>query len=325
MAAWRAIVADAAGSRIMVTVEGEDAHPDGPELAACLPRDADVPVGARLYAVLRLPASDRMQLRAWLGRRERSRCRLSNWFATLTPIPGAGWLICCDPADGFAGVRDTETDRGEVSRLGLIASMSYELRIPLNTLVGFAELLAQRGPDLAPARTASYVSFIKGAAEDLLDTITILLEVSEIDDRVFVDRSLGAEVDLVMASVLVVLKSRAERRYINVVAVPGLPGMSIDVDFDSLRQLLMLLMVDVLARAPGGATVEMRSRLEPGGRGAIVVGVRRQPEDARIPISAIGSNFGTLRHMAAIHGIMLDERQLPGGGADLLLLLPPTD
>lgn len=61
-----------------------------------------------------------------------------------------------------------------------VGNVSYELRTPLTTILGYAEMLEAEGEAL-PARSRSYLASVRAAADQLADSIDDVLDMAEID------------------------------------------------------------------------------------------------------------------------------------------------
>jgi PAS domain-containing protein len=102
------------------------------------------------------------------------------------PLPDGATLI------GFSDVTDTRqlekafADRSaaldEAQRLkrDVVGNVSYELRTPLTTIIGYSELLESLGEAL-PDRSRSYVAAVRSAATQLAESIDDVLDMAQID------------------------------------------------------------------------------------------------------------------------------------------------
>ena len=71
-----------------------------------------------------------------------------------------------------------ESDR---LKSAFLANMSHEIRIPMNGILGFANLLLM--PDLSSENTTKYIGIIKKSGERLLNTINDIIDISKIDSH----------------------------------------------------------------------------------------------------------------------------------------------
>jgi signal transduction histidine kinase len=102
------------------------------------------------------------------------------------PLPDGATLVA------FADVTDTRqlekavADRSaalaEAERLkrDFVGNVSYELRTPLTTIIGYSELL-ERGGDALPERMRGHVSAVRSAASQLARSIDDVLDMAQID------------------------------------------------------------------------------------------------------------------------------------------------
>ncbi|MGI8903103.1 MAG: ATP-binding protein [Solirubrobacteraceae bacterium] len=86
-------------------------------------------------------------------------------------------------------LRDTsERARLERAKSDFVATASHELRSPLTSIKGFAELL-ERAPESMSARQREFVSIILRSTDRLVELVNDLLDVAQIEaDRVEIDR-----------------------------------------------------------------------------------------------------------------------------------------
>lgn len=131
-------------------------------------------------------------LPAWMSERETREGRWEDINKqvidyALVPLPDGGMMLTqVDVTDSYR-VQEALAERGRAlevaSRLKdqFITSMSYELRTPLNSIIGFSELLKQQlfGP-LNDAQS-NYLDDILSSAEELKDLISDVLDLAFIE------------------------------------------------------------------------------------------------------------------------------------------------
>lgn len=117
---------------------------------------------------------------------------------------GTGLSVLGHTLEGLERQRD-ELDRANraavaasQAKSAFLASMSHELRSPLNAVIGFADIIAEQsfGAD-AMERYVEYAGFIARSGRHLLDLINDILDISKIEagrmDLELFDRNLVAE------------------------------------------------------------------------------------------------------------------------------------
>ena len=117
---------------------------------------------------------------------------------------GTGLSVLGHTLEGLERQRDEldHANRAAVAasqaKSAFLASMSHELRSPLNAVIGFADIIAEQsfGPD-AMERYVEYAGFIARSGRHLLDLINDILDISKIEagrmDLELFDRNLASE------------------------------------------------------------------------------------------------------------------------------------
>ncbi len=141
-----------------------------------------------------------------------------------------------------------------------LANMSHELRTPLNAILGFSELIqcgvaAERGPE----KVRSYAKDINSAGRYLFDLISNILDLAKVEsgkDKLTEETTRVAEV---IASVVNLVKLRAESEDIELeIDVPeGLPPLI--VDRTKLKQILANLMTNAVKFTERGGKITLRA------------------------------------------------------------------
>ena len=181
------------------------------------------------------------------------------------PLPDGATLVAftdvTDTRELEQALADRSTALAEAERLkrDFVGNVSYELRTPLTTIIGYAELLEHAGETLSE-RGRGHVAAVRQAASQLARSIDDVLDVAQIDaDEMALD--LG-DVD-----VTELLETAAERwrrdadeaqSLINVVA-DSESGV-IRADRQRLTQVLDHLVENAVRQSPPGGTITLSAR-----------------------------------------------------------------
>src|SRR5205823_3765737 len=182
----------------------------------------------------------------------------------------------------LAPVKKTESELREARRLteraanakaDVLARMSHEVRMPLNAIIGFSEvMIAERFGALGNERYLEYMKDIRASGERVITIIDDLLELSRIEtgklDLNFADLNLN---DLVEACVSV-MQPQANRERIIIRTSLGHALPQVTADARALRQVTMNLVSNSIRLASAGGQVIVSTALND--RGEVCLRIR---------------------------------------------------
>ncbi len=253
------------------------------------------------------------------------------------PLPDGATLIA------FTDVTDTrrlesalaarETALADAERLkrDFVGNVSYELRTPLTTIIGYSELLESAGENLSE-RGRGHAAAVKAAATQLALSINDVLDMAQIDaDEMALDLD-----EVRVADLLVEVASRWSReaeamRISLVVERPNDIGM-IRGDEKRLGQVLDHLVENALGQTPPGGVITIAARKALGeiqlqvsdtGRG-IPFNVQAHIFDRFIGRERGGPGLGLtlVKALTELHGGWVALESEPGAGATFTCHLP---
>ncbi len=255
------------------------------------------------------------------------------------PLPDGATLIA------FADITDTRrlekavADRSaalaEAERLkrDFVGNVSYELRTPLTTIIGYSELLDHSSDGLSD-RSRGYIGSVRAAANQLARSIDDVLDMAQIDaNEMALD--LG---DVNIASLLAQVAERAAREAaaaevtITVDCDPEI-GL-IRADARRLGQSIDHLVENALLQTPPGGTVtlsahraigEVQIKVSDTGRG-IAFHVQAHIFDRFVGRDRGGPGLGLalVKSLIELHGGWVALESEPGAGATFTCHLPET-
>jgi len=255
------------------------------------------------------------------------------------PLPDGATLVA------FADITDTRkleravADRSaalaEAERLkrDFVGNVSYELRTPLTTILGYSELLDRAG-DALSERARGHVTAVRSAASQLARSIDDVLDMAQIDaDEMALDLRDVAVMDLLKACA-----DRWARRAVEI-------GVNLEVVCDSaiggiradqrrLGQILDHLVENALGQTPAGGVVTLAARRALGeiqlqvsdtGRG-IAFHVQAHIFDRFVGRDRGGPGLGLalVKALIELHGGWVALESEPGAGATFTCHLPET-
>ncbi|MBL8773581.1 MAG: PAS-domain containing protein [Phenylobacterium sp.] len=253
------------------------------------------------------------------------------------PLPDGATLIAfTDVTDARrleSALADREQALTETERLkrDFVGNVSYELRTPLTTIIGYSELLEHSGDGLSE-RARGYAAAVKSAATQLARSIDDVLDMAEIDaDEMALDLGPVNVADLLI-EVAARWRSEAEPGKVSIVLErPGDVGV-IRGDRRRLSQILDHLMENAIGQTPPGGTVTLAARKALGevqlqvsdtGRG-IPFHVQAHIFDRFIGRERGGPGLGLalVKALTELHGGWVALESEPGAGATFTCHLP---
>jgi signal transduction histidine kinase len=259
------------------------------------------------------------------------------------PLPdGATLLSYVDVTDSIRverALRERAEALEAADRLksGFVSNISYELRTPLNTIIGFAEILANQYFGPLNARQAEYCSGILVSSERLLTIINDILDLASIEaGRMSLDRR-SVQLRTVLEGVGTLTRDwlRNHDLQLTIECDSSLP--MVEVDERRLKQALCNLVSNALNFTPPGGAIVLSGQID-GDRAVIVVadtGVGIAHEDqARVfkeferGPSSLGRRTGAglglslVKRIIELHGGSVDIDSAPSRGTTVTCIVP---
>jgi signal transduction histidine kinase len=253
------------------------------------------------------------------------------------PLPdGATLLAFADITDtkeleGALVARSAALEEAERLKRDFVGNVSYELRTPLTTIIGYSELLDHMGEALSD-RARSHIGAVRVAAGHLARSIDDVLDMAQVD---------AGEMQLVLgdASVAGLLTAAAERWRRD--AESGGASIAVDspddigmirADEKRLGQVLDHLVENAVRQSPQGGAVTLAARR---GLGEIQIQVSDQGRGIPFHVQAhifdrfIGRDRGgpglglaLVKALVELHGGWVALESEPGAGATFTCHLP---
>ncbi len=255
------------------------------------------------------------------------------------PLPDGATLIAFDDVTATRKLEQALVDRSqalaEAERLkrDFVGNVSYELRTPLTTIIGYSELLDRQGEAL-PERSRGHVAAVRTAAAQLASSIDDVLDMAQIDAGEMA-LSLG---DVSISALLNAAASRsariAEEAGVHLQVRTDLNAGVIRADDRRLSQVLDHLMTNAIRSTPAGGDValearralgEVKIKIKDTGRG-IPFHVQAHIFDRFIGRDRGGPGIGLalVKALVELHGGWVALESEPGHGATFTCHLPET-
>ncbi|WGM32725.1 ATP-binding protein [Brevundimonas sp. NIBR11] len=260
--------------------------------------------------------------------------RIAAW--QTRPLPDGATLVAFSDVtarrelEQALAQREAALKESQALKREFVGSVSYELRTPLTTIVGYSELLETMG-DL-PERSRQHAGAIRVAAAQLTGSIDDVLDMAQIDAGEM-ELSLGdVRIRDLFASAVEKHRPRIEGRGATLKAVAAANLPAIRADARRLAQAVDHLLDNAGRSVSEGGSVslraeangsELRIRVEDTGRG-IPYHLQAHVFDRFVKRERGGPGVGLalVKALVELHGGWAEVESEPGKGAAFILHLP---
>jgi len=236
----------------------------------------------------------------------------------------------------------TAKDRAEAANVAksmFLANMSHELRTPLNAIIGFAQLIEKQilGPISPPAYT-EYATNIWTAGDHLLELISNVLDLSRIEAGMLDLKEEPVDTAKLVQSAMLAVRVQAEKKSITLAQCLPESTFTLYADSLRLRQILINLLANAVKFTPNGGRVAVSFEMTRIGPAFVVsdTGIGMSPEEVAVAIQpfrqvdntlskrfeGVGLGLSLAKHLAEIHGGMLEIQSEKGSGTAIRVHLP---
>jgi PAS domain S-box-containing protein len=224
-----------------------------------------------------------------------------------------------------------------------LANMSHELRAPLNAIIGFADIIAQRSFGDAIDRYSEYARDILTAGRHLLNIINDILDVSRLESTVLKADPAPTPLDAVIGESLAIVSARALARGLTIERPPARPEIVLFVDHTRALQILVDLLANAVKFTPSGGRVGIAVEERGANQMAVSVwdtgpGIARDKQEAIFtpffqihddtysrPHEGVGLGLSIARDLARLMNGDLTVQSEPGQGARFTVTFPRHD
>jgi len=219
-----------------------------------------------------------------------------------------------------------------------MANVTKELRTPLNSVIGFAELLKDEVPGPLNAQQAAFIADILASGEHLLSLVEGILEMSRLDVAATPLKRELVEISAALEERVAVHRRAAEAWGVTIGLEVAPAAGSAELDPTGLRNMLDALIDNAIKFNRKGGTVTVNAR-RAGGVIEIAVldtGIGIAPADLAklfqpfVQLDAaltrqrggLGLKLALARRLAELHGGTIEVKSEPGKGSTFTLRLP---
>ncbi len=262
-------------------------------------------------------------------------------FAAL-PLPDGGTLISFADVTVSKRYERALIDRNEAlvaaDRLKsqFISHVSYELRTPLTSIIGFSELLESPRTGTLNDKQQEYLTAVSASSRQLLATIDAILDLTNIDAGALELKVAPIKVRPIIDAAVLGVRDRAQRARLNL-------DVTVEPDVDEIvgddvriRQILYNILSNAIGFSKAGDTVSLKCARRQGMVEFKVTdqGVGIPRDDQRSVLERFVSRSQGSNHRGAglglpiskslieLHGGYLRLESEPGVGTTVTVLLP---
>ncbi|HEX8664722.1 MAG TPA: ATP-binding protein [Beijerinckiaceae bacterium] len=274
-------------------------------------------------------------------------CRIERRDGTVVdcnaqPLPDGATLLTFVDVTASVNVERALTDRNEAleaaSRLrdDFVHHVSYELRSPLTTIIGFTQLLGDETVGALNPRQREYAGHIMRSSAALLAIINDILDLASIDTGSLALAREEVDIRSTIAEAARGIEDRLAESSVRLkVDAPADIG-GFTADGKRIRQILFNLLSNAVGFSEAGQTVKVTARKESG---EVILSVhddgRGIPPEVREKVferfethtigtrhRGVGLGLSIVRSFVELHGgrIVLDSR--PGSGTTVTCVFP---
>ncbi|MGD9538257.1 MAG: PAS-domain containing protein [Alphaproteobacteria bacterium] len=290
----------------------------------------------------------RREFIARISERARSTQRVVRRDGTVldcayVPLPdGATLLTYLDISDSFQverALRDRTEALETADRLKseFVANVSYELRTPLNTVIGFTEILVNQYFGPLNERQLEYAKGVLESSQQLLSLINDILDLATIEAGLISLEIESVDVHGILVSMLNLVQESARKQRLDLVLDCPQSIGRIDADERRLKQVLFNLLSNALKFTPEGGRVALGARRHEKTLTIWVadtgVGIERDEQKSVFdkfhrglqPLarqSGAGLGLSLVRYFVELHGGELTLESQPDVGTTVTCILP---
>jgi len=188
--------------------------------------------------------------------------------STGVPLPDGNMLYTYLDVSDSAAVERALRDRNDALETAdrlkseFIANISYELRTPLNIIIGFAEILSHEYFGPLNERQKEYGTGILESSYQLLSLINDILDLAGFEAGQFALDLEQIDVSGLLTGVLAITRERARKSRLTLEFDCPPDVGSIEADERRLKQVLLNIVANAIKFTPAGGRVALRARRE---------------------------------------------------------------
>jgi signal transduction histidine kinase len=261
---------------------------------------------------------------------------------TVTPLPDGGTLVTYADITSSKRFEDVLLERNQAleasDRLknSFLSHVSYELRTPLTSIIGFTDLLAE--PAIGPlnSKQGDYLNDIKTSSQVLLNIINDILDLAVIDAGALDLKLSQVNLKQVIEAAGLGVRERLSKAKVQLDVHVAKDAGTVMADENRLTQVLYNLLSNAIGFSPEDGTITLACRAEKNGIAISVqdtgLGIPEEEQAAvfeRFETRSQGSRhrgaglgLSLVKSIVELHKGRIDLRSTPGAGTTVTIVLP---
>jgi signal transduction histidine kinase len=262
----------------------------------------------------------------------------------VTPLPDGGTLVTFADVTDSKRFEDILLERNEALeasdrlKTAFLSHVSYELRTPLTTIIGFADLLAEPVTGSLNGKQREYLNDIKTSSQVLLNIINDIIDLAVIDAGALDLKLAPVEVKDIVEAAELGVRERLSRAKVHLDVHIAKGAGTMTADANRLIQVLYNLLSNAIGFSPEDGTITLNCRREKNG---IAISVQDTglgiPEEEQATVferfesrskgsrhRGAGLGLSLVKSIVELHKGRIDLRSTPGAGTTVTVFLPDS-
>lgn len=260
----------------------------------------------------------------------------------VTPLPDGGTLLTFADVTDRKRFEEVILERNEALEASdrlkttFLSHVSYELRTPLTTIIGFADLLAEPVTGPLNGKQREYLNDIKSSSQVLLNIINDILDLAVIDAGALDLKLAPVEVKEIVEAAELGVRERLSRSKVHLDVHIAKGAGTVMADANRLTQVLYNLLSNAIGFSPEDGAITLTCRREKNG---VAISVQDTglgiPEEEQATVferfetrskgsrhRGAGLGLSLVKSIVELHKGRIDLRSTPGAGTTVTIFLP---
>jgi signal transduction histidine kinase len=238
--------------------------------------------------------------------------------------------------------RNQALEQADRLKSGFLSHVSYELRAPLNTVIGFAEILTNQYFGKLNERQLDYCRGIIDSAQRLLALINDILDLASIEAGQMTLAQQPVQLDTFLSSVVGLVYNRSHDQGIEIVHENQSKIQTFLGDEPRLKQALFNLLGNAIKYTPSGGRIQLRAYTQEKEQGKeelclavhdTGVGISKEDHARIFKLFERGQNFQSkpigaglglplVKSLIELHGGTININSTQGKGTTIVCTVP---